>query len=59
MVYLARPTCYGPFGNKQNVSEFLGARDPATAGQLVWAVLDGQRDKNAGFVLVRDGVQPW
>lgn len=46
-------------GNEQDVSEFLGAGDPATAGQFVRAVLEGQRNMDVGRVAVRNGVHPW
>ncbi|KAL9064974.1 MAG: hypothetical protein Q9161_008523 [Pseudevernia consocians] len=46
-------------GGSQHVNESLGAGDPATAGQFVRGVLEGQRDDDVGRVLVRDGVQPW
>lgn len=45
-------------GGNQEVSKSLGAGDPATAGQFVRSVLEGQRDSEVGRVLVRDGVQP-
>ena len=41
------------------MSKSLGAGDPATAGQFVRSVLEGQRDREVGRVLVRDDVQPW
>ncbi|KAK4695031.1 hypothetical protein P7C71_g2642, partial [Lecanoromycetidae sp. Uapishka_2] len=46
-------------GGDQEVNKSLGAGDPATAGQFVRTVLEGQRDDDVGRVLVRDGVQPW
>lgn len=46
-------------GGNQEVSKSLGAGDPATAGQFVRTVLEGQRDNDVGRILVRDGVQPW
>jgi len=41
------------------VNKSLGAGDPATAGQFVRNVLEGQRDGEVGRVLLKEGVQPW
>ena len=41
------------------MTKSLGAGDPATAGQFVRTVLEGQRDDDVVRVLVKDGVQPW
>ncbi|KAL4961616.1 putative short chain dehydrogenase [Aspergillus stella-maris] len=37
----------------------MGAADPAVAGPLFRDVLEGRRDEQAGFVVNRDGIQPW
>ena len=46
-------------GGSQEVNKSLGAGDPATAGQFVRNVLEGQRDGEVGRVLLKEGVQPW
>lgn len=46
-------------GGNQEASKSLGAGDPATAGEFVKNVLEGQRDGDVGRVLTRQGVQPW
>ena len=46
-------------GGDQEANKSVGAGDPATAGQFVRAVLEGQRDADVGRVLLRDGLQPW
>ncbi|KAL4949527.1 hypothetical protein BDW69DRAFT_174222 [Aspergillus filifer] len=37
----------------------MGAGDPAVAGPLFRDVLEGRRDEQAGFVVNKDGIQPW
>lgn len=46
-------------GGNLEASKNLGAGDPATAGLFVRNVLEGQRDKDVGKVILREGVQPW
>ena len=46
-------------GGNPEVSKKLGAGDPATAGDFVKSVLEGERDDDVGQVIVRGGVQPW
>ena len=46
-------------GGSQEGNKSHGAGDPATAGQFVKAVLQGQRDGDVGNVILRNGIQPW
>ncbi|KAL8822583.1 MAG: hypothetical protein Q9191_006679 [Dirinaria sp. TL-2023a] len=47
-------------GGNPEATKNAGAGDPATAGEFVRAVLEGERDGDVGQVLLRDGgVQPW
>ena len=46
-------------GGSQEANQSQGAGDPATAGQFVKTVLEGERDGDVGKVILRNGVQPW
>lgn len=47
-------------GGNPEATKSAGAGDPATAGEFVRAVLEGERDGDVGQVLLRgSGVQPW
>ena len=46
-------------GGNSEASKHAGAGDPATAGQFVRSVLEGETDSDVGRVINKDGVQPW
>lgn len=46
-------------GGNPNASRKMGALDPSVAGPFIRSVIEGERDADAGFVITRDGVQPW
>ena len=46
-------------GGNREANLSYGAGDPATAGQFVKNVLEGQRDGDVGRVITKDGIQPW
>ena len=46
-------------GGNQEANKKAGAGDPAIAGSFIRSVIEGQRDSDAGKVILRDGVQPW
>ncbi|KAL4940176.1 hypothetical protein BDV06DRAFT_213706 [Aspergillus oleicola] len=46
-------------GGSPEAMKKMGAGDPAVAGPLFRDVLEGKRDEQAGFVVNRDGIQPW
>lgn len=45
-------------GNPEAMAK-MGAQDPTVAGDIFKKVLEGQRDADAGKVLLQEGIQPW
>lgn len=46
-------------GGDQEALKKMGAIDPKIGGEFVRAVVEGERDADAGKVIDRNGVQPW
>jgi NAD(P)-dependent dehydrogenase (short-subunit alcohol dehydrogenase family) len=46
-------------GGSLEANKKMGAGDPATAGEFVRSVLEGERDADVGKVVLRDGLQAW
>jgi len=46
-------------GRGADVLKAAGAGDPATGGDLIRKVVEGERDADVGKVVTQDGVQPW
>jgi NAD(P)-dependent dehydrogenase (short-subunit alcohol dehydrogenase family) len=46
-------------GGNPEMMKKMGGLDPAVGGNLVVTVLEGQRDKDVGRVVMTDGVQAW
>ncbi|KAH8691015.1 hypothetical protein GQ44DRAFT_636604 [Phaeosphaeriaceae sp. PMI808] len=46
-------------GGNPEMSKKMGAGDPEIAGPFIRAVIEGERDGDAGKVILKDGVQPW
>jgi hypothetical protein len=49
---------YGVRGNPELLKK-AGAGDPATGGELILKVIEGERDGDVGRVVIQDGVQEW
>jgi NAD(P)-dependent dehydrogenase (short-subunit alcohol dehydrogenase family) len=46
-------------GGNPELLKKAGAGDPATGGELILKVIEGERDGDVGRVVIQDGVQEW
>lgn len=46
-------------GGHTELLKKMGADDPEVAGPFIRSVIEGERDNDAGKVLLKDSIQPW